>query len=137
MIDVYLYIMTKILPILTVFLSFILFSPISLGEWKFVSSNESGDDFFVDYDRIRKNNGYVYYWSRNEFKKPLIEKYYSNVLYSMVDCEVLREKHLSSNFYEGHMGKGDSLTVEGDGKWTYPPPGSVLETILKSVCNSI
>ena len=129
--------MKKIISILTVFLSFFLFPSTSLSEWKYVSSNVSGDEFYVDYDRIRENNGYVYYWSRNEFQKPLIEKYYSNILYSMVDCEVLREKHLSSNFYEGPMGKGESLTIEEDGEWTYPPPGSVLETILKSVCNSI
>jgi len=126
--------MKKLIPILTVFLSFFLFPSTSLGEWKHVTTNKDGDEFFVDYDRIRVNNGYVYYWTLNEYKKPISGKYPSSRIYVMGDCKVFRFKPLSLSFFKGHMGKGDSVEVEGNDKWNYPNPKSGIEKILNSVC---
>ena len=137
MIDVYFDFMKKLIPILTVFLSSILFPQTSLGEWKYVLNNMKGDQFFIDYDRIRENNGYVYYWTQSDYKKPLSGNSRSSHIYIMGDCEVFRVKFLSYTFFEGNMGKGDSETMEGEDKWYYPTPNSSIEIILKSVCEKI
>ena len=34
----------------------------SFAEWKKVSESVSGNTFYVDFESIKKNRGYVYYW---------------------------------------------------------------------------
>jgi len=132
--------MKKLIPILTVFLSFFLFPQTSLGEWTFVVKNlDNGWEWYVDFDRIRQKNGYVYYWTLVDFKKPLLDdnNFISSKVYEMGDCEIFRKKILTYSFYEGPMGQGKSLEIDGKGKWDYPEPGSGIETILRFVCERI
>ena len=130
--------MKKIISILTVFLSFFLFPQTSLSEWTLVVENlDNGGKYYVDFDRIRQKNGYVYYWSLGDFKKPIMDNYISSKVYEMGDCEIFRKKILTFSVYEGRMGQGKSETFESSGKWEYPEPGSTIETTLRSVCEKI
>ena len=36
-------------------------SPV-FAEWTEVSKGVSGDTCYIDYDTVKENNGYVYYW---------------------------------------------------------------------------
>ena len=38
----------------------VMFPSPSFAEWKKVEENMGGDTFYVDFDRIRKHDGYVY-----------------------------------------------------------------------------
>jgi len=129
--------MKKILPILTVFLSSILFSPTSLGEWTYITSDSDNNDSYVDYDRIREKNGYVYYWVKGEHKNKFMDKYRSSRVYTMGDCELFRVKFLELTFFTGHMFRDDSKSFKGGDEWNYVTPNSVLERVLKSVCEKI
>ena len=129
--------MKRKILILTMFLSYILFPSTSLGEWKYVSTSIAKDVFYVDYDRIRLNNGNVYFWILNDYLKPLSAGFKSSKTYMMGDCEMYRVKSLSSTFYTGQMGKGDLRTVNNEQKWIYPIPNSIDDAILKSVCEKI
>ena len=53
------------------------------------------------------------------------------------DCKLLREKRLNDSFYKEPMGEGESFASsnEPDKNWSYPPPNTSKEQILKRVCS--
>ena len=113
-----------------------MFSSTSFADWKAVSEGvESGDTFYVDFERIRKHGGYVYWWDLTDYLKPDKEGDLSAKTYKQGDCKLFRVKGLSYSFHKEPMGGGTGKTDnEPDKKWNYPPPNSVSETVLKSVC---
>ena len=48
----------------------VMFSSTSFAGWTKVAENVSGDTFYVDFERIRKHGGYVYYWRLSDLLKP-------------------------------------------------------------------
>ena len=114
---------------------FVMFSSTSFAEWKRVTENAKGMTFYVDFERIRKHGGYVYYWVLSDYLKPTSQGYLSNQSYNQGDCTLFRFKSLSVSFHEKPMGKGNGERQNFDKKWIYTPPNSVIETILKSVCS--
>ena len=113
-----------------------MFSFPSFAGWTKVSENVRGNTFYVDFERIRKHDGYVYFWRLRDYLKP--DKYgdLSSKIYNQGDCKLFRYKDLSFSFHKEPMGMGKGQVVnppvEG---WTYPPPNSVSEGILEDVCN--
>ena len=126
--------MKKLIPILTIFLSFFLFPSTSLGEWKPVSKSIDGKDvFFLDFDRIRESGDYVYYWSLGNF--PESDGTLSVMIYQKGDCERFTHKIIDVYGFEGQMGQGEETGHDNsESKWRSPPPNSSLEIMLKSVC---
>ena len=130
--------MKKHLTILTLIFP-LMFSSTSYAEWTKVSKNSDITTFYVDFKRIRKVDGYVYFWLLADFLKPINNGILSAKIYSQGDCKQFREKHLSIYFYKEPMGDGDN---DGDpftppDKWAYPLPESSQETFLKSVCDFV
>ena len=112
-----------------------MFSSPSYSEWTKIGENVDGDTHYVDFERIRKVDGYVYYWMLANFLNPRLGNMSSKV-YSQGDCKLFRIKVLSFSFHKEPMGggTGDSYSPENP-EWEYPPPDSVSESILKSVCS--
>ena len=103
-----------------------------------MSENAIGDTFYVDFERIRKHDGYVYWWGLSDFVKPISKGYSSSKFYQQGDCKLFRSKVLSISFHKEPMGGGTGLIEEPYEKlknWLYPPPNTSVETILKEVCN--
>ena len=122
--------------IFTLLFSTLVFSSPSYAGWTEVTENVSGDTFYVDFDRIRKHDGYVYYWELSDLLKPTKYGDLSNKAYTQVDCKLFRSKYLSMSSYKQPMGNGTpSSTFEPPAEWDYPLPSSGGEFILKSVCN--
>mgnify|MGYP004005018577 CR=1 FL=1 len=93
--------------------------------------------YYVDFERIRKVDGYVYYWWLGDFVKP-IQGILSVKQYSQGDCKLFRFKYLSVSGHKEPMGGGTgevSEPVGKNGNWKYPSPNSSSETILKQVCS--
>ena len=124
---------------LTIFLALtfsVMFSSSSYAEWTKVSENVSGDTFYVDFERIRKVDGYVYYWVLNDYLKPNKFGTLSSKVYKQGDCKLFRYKTLSFSYHKEPMGGGTGDTSnDPDTEWTYPSPNSIGETVLKQVCN--
>ena len=123
---------------LTIFLALtfsVMFSSSSYAGWTKVGEHNLAT-YYVDFERIRKQDGYVYWWSLWDFPKPLLQTTWSAKTYNQGDCKVFRFKRLSYISYEKPMGRDDgkSDTPENP-EWNYPPPQSVDENFLKSVCN--
>ena len=128
--------MKKLLLISTLLFSTLIFSTPSYGEWTKVTTNVDGTTFYADLDRIRKHDGYVYWWDLTDYLKPK-NGYFSSKFYIQGDCKLFRMKDVSALFYKEPMGKGPGLDVEIQGKygnWKYPPPNTAGEEILKLVC---
>jgi hypothetical protein len=129
--------MRKLTLILTTLIFFsVMFSPsTSFAEWTKVSENV-GATFYVDFERIRKHDGYVYYWQLSDYLKPIEYGILSGKIYIQGDCKKFRYKYLSASFHKGPMGGGivNETSNTPDKDWNYHPPDSSGEIILKTVC---
>ncbi len=122
---------------LLILLFSILISFNSYGEWTEVSETVHGSITYVDFERIRKKGGFVYYWALTNYGKRTTYGDLSSKVYYQVDCELFRYMYLSDSYYKESMGKGEKTggSNEPDKEWSYPPPGSAQEYILESVCS--
>ena len=119
----------------------VMFSTTSFAEWTMVSVNEdSSAIFYLDFERIRESDGYVYYWQLTDYtKEPVVDRFFSSKGYFEGDCKLFRFRDLSWYFHYEPMGVGTPEVLKNvpDQDWTYPPPKSVFEKVLTTVCNHI
>jgi len=122
--------------ILILLFSTVMFSSTSYALWAGVGESETGT-FYLDYERIRKHDGYVYYWNLTDYKKAHASGIWSSKVYYQGDCKLFRIKRLSSSYHTQLGGDGTSDITHNvpDKEWTYPSPNSADEVILKEVCN--
>ena len=100
-----------------------------------MAESVDGDKTYVDFDRIRKVNGMVYYWSIGDNLEPDSAGSLSYKKYHKVDCETMRVMMLSVSTYNLPMAEGTATaTGTPDPQWQYAPPDSVGETTLEAVC---
>ena len=125
--------MKKLITTLTLLL---MFSSPSYAEWEIVAKDMDGNTFYVDFDRIRKVDGFVYFWELVDFVKPTQYGEFSFREYLQGDCKLFRFKVLTEVYYKQSMGRGTSSEhTQKNPKWHYPRPVSVVESILKKVCS--
>ena len=55
---------------ITLFFSTLMIASPAYADWKWVSESANGTIYYVDFDRIRTNGGYVYFWQLVDFLKP-------------------------------------------------------------------
>tara|TARA_Y100000816_G_C26005510_1_gene525483 strand:- start:201 stop:593 length:393 start_codon:yes stop_codon:yes gene_type:complete len=128
----------KILLTISTLVFTVMFSSTSFAGWTKVSENVSGDTFYVDFERIRKHDGYVYFWKLIDFLKPNPFGEVSSKTYEQGDCKLFRYKDLSVSYHKEPMGGGTGHNVPISKKsesWKYPPPDSIIEFVLESVCS--
>ena len=129
--------MRKLLILITFVSSLILLpTTSSYADWTKVAENVTGDSYYIDFERVRKHKGLVYYWQLSDYLKPTQYGTFSAKSYREADCVRFRLKYLSFVHHKQPMGRdtGDSNSPK-DPEWVYPPPDSVMEITLKSVCN--
>ena len=126
----------KNLLTLTTLLFTVMIPSTSFAEWTEVGTNTSGNTMYVDFERIRKHDGYVYFWKMSDYLKPDEFGDLSDKVYNEGDCNLFRFKTLSYSFHKEPMGGGTGYVQEPVKKgWKYPSPDSVNEFILKDVCS--
>ena len=112
-----------------------MFSSSSYAEWTKVSENARGT-LYADYERIRKHDGYFYWWDLIDFVEPTSTGMQSTKVYKQGDCKLFRIKVLSYSFHNEPMGGGTGTRKNvPDKEWNYPTPNSSGESVLQSVCN--
>ena len=126
--------MKTLLTIFTLLFT-LLFSSNSFADWTKVNESEIGNHY-VDFGKIRKQDGFVYFWTLFDLLKSDSDGDLSYKNYKQGDCKLFRFKSLSYVHHKQPMGGGT-----GDGnspknpEWRYPSPNSSMEIILKSVCS--
>ena len=113
----------------------ILISFNSYGEWKLASTSDTADTY-IDFDNIKENNGYVYYWNLIVLKEPNPRGDLSAKVLYEVDCRIpQKERGISYTYYKLPMGQGSSSgNSKNVGDWNYSIPGSMRETTFGLVC---
>ena len=99
--------MNKIFLIFILLFSTLVYSSQSYAAWtKIVKGAQDGATYYVDFDRIRKHSGYIYFWVLKDYLKP--DKYgdFSVKAYTQADCKLFKNKTLKLTFYTQPMGKG-------------------------------
>ena len=120
---------------ITLLFSTLMFASPAYADWESIGVSVDGNTIYVDFDRIRKNGSYVYWWELTDYPKPNKYGYLSISAYQQGDCEVFRHKVLSFLFDKQPMGEGSGeLYSPSNPVWIYPSPNSAAETILKGVC---
>ena len=125
--------MKKLTLIFTLLFSTMMFSSSSYAGWTKIGENVKGT-FYVDIERIRKVDGYVYWWILNDYLKPDKWGNLSAKIYHQGDCKLFRNKTLSVSAHKEPMGGGTSEKLTPPEKWNYPSPNSSGELNLKIVC---
>ena len=129
--------MRKLTLLLTLIFFSVMFSPsTSFAEWEKVSENVYGTTY-VDFERIRKHDGYVYFWYLIDYVKPNEYGNLSDINITQGDCKVFRLKFLSYFPHKEPMGRDPVPPEEPPERykdWFYPPPDSIVEGLLKIVC---
>ena len=82
------------------FLLFLIFlcPSFSYAEWTKIAESEVGDTFYLDFETIRTNNDYVYWWEMSDYVKPLSNGSMSGNAYKEGDCKIFRYRYLTINF---------------------------------------
>ncbi len=93
---------------------------------------------YIDYSKIKENNGFVYFWEMTDNLMPSSTGVMSVKQYIQSNCKTTQSKNLTFIFYNQSMGegKGDPYTPP-ETKWYYPNPDSILYGIIESVCDYV
>ena len=127
--------MKKLTLIFTLLFTVLLSAP-SYAEWTKVSETVNRDTVYVDFERIRKHDGYVYFWTMTNLFKRNLHGDMSAQHYSETDCKRFQWRTLYYSWHTEPFLKGEGFPTEIKyPKWLFPTPDSSNETILKNVCN--
>ncbi len=115
-----------------------LYTPHSFAEWEILTRDEAGTTtFYLDYSRIRENNGFVYYWSLIDMIEPR-NGFLSYEEYTKGICSTNMITNRSLRFFKGPMGTGEEEAFNyDDDKWTTMEEGMIGYTQLKEVCQRL
>ena len=122
-----------------ILIALLMFSSTSSAEWTKVMEDSLGNTHYIDFDRIRVVDGYVYFWDITDTLKPELT-FSSSSAYRQVDCKLFRDKLLSIFFHKEPMAGGTGRHVSPTGEyanWYYPTPESVRAKMLLTVCNHV
>ena len=128
--------MKNLLTLITLLFG-LMFSSTSFAEWTKMGVDGNGNTVYVDFERIRKVDGYFYWWVLVDHLETDEYGTLSSKSYSQVDCKLFRYQILTFSFHKDAMGEGigDISKPSGEMKgWLYPPPDSGQEFVLKTVC---
>tara|TARA_B100000212_G_C27032229_1_gene387862 strand:- start:127 stop:543 length:417 start_codon:yes stop_codon:yes gene_type:complete len=126
--------------LLLLLLQFTYFETLSgkTNRWTSIPITDKGKYLYVDFENVRYNGGFIYFWWLTDFSDPEESGGYSSIsVYSQVECNEFKSKNLQYNFYNGPMGTDfmeTSPPLENYGTWKYPSPGSIQYNILKIIC---
>ena len=129
-------------------------APVCLGEWLEVSKGESGNTFYVDFERIKEHGGYVYFWELEDNLSPA-HWFVSSTSYKQADCNLFRFRWSTVSYYREPMGEGTPVKIidkptlvpslipplipsliPPQRDWHYPSD-SGAEVVLKAVCDYV
>ena len=121
--------------ILTLLFSTLMFASPAYADWVEIVKDAEGDTYYINFDSIRTNVGYVYWWDLKDFLEPKKDGVLSSKVYNQSECKVVRYKMISNSNHKQPMGEGSGETFSPPNpEWNYPAPNIVGEYILKLVC---
>jgi hypothetical protein len=110
----------------------------SYGDWEFYGVNTNHTTSYINFEKIKNIDGYIYYWTLGDLLKPDKDGDFSYIGYYQGDCRFNKLMPLSEFYYKQPMGKGKVTTnTFQNPKWEYPPPDSMHANMLEKVCDYV
>ena len=116
-------------------------SPV-FAEWTEVAKGteigvNSGNTYYIDFDTVKENNGYVYYWDLEDLLKPDSDGDLSYKSLNEVDCDIPRKSRiLSEIWYAQPMASGStSGSAKLSDEYNHSSPNSVAEIMTNAACD--
>ena len=131
--------MKKLLTVTTLIFT-LTFTSTSFADWTKMGVGGNGNTVYVDFERIRKVDGYFFWWVLVDHLEADEYGVLSSKSYSQVDCNLFRYQILTFSFHKDGMGEGAgdvSKPAKEMQGWLYPPPDSGQEFVLKTVCTYV
>jgi len=109
----------------------------SFAKWTEVSTTVDGDTFYIDFETIRKNDSYFYYWQLLDRIKPTSFGDLSTKRLYEVDCNIPhRERSVAATYHTQPMGRGNPSTTDNStSEWYYYAPDSSGKIAIELVCS--
>ena len=105
--------MNKFKMIAAALASTVAFASPVFAEWTKVAGG--GTTYYIDFDTVKENNGYVYYWDLADYLKPNSLGVLSGKVLKEVDCDIPRKvRGLSYAYYAQPMASGSPSTTNND-----------------------
>ena len=129
----------KKFTLLATLLFSVMFPSASYAEWQELGKMQRNQTtVYLDFERIRKVDGHVYYWALNDYLKPTKNGDLLSKLYVEGDCKIFRARSLSWSYYKEPMGRGTGqVTTPKTPEWVYYEPNSMGEKILNAICDHV
>ena len=123
--------MKKLLLIFT-----LLFSSPSYADWTKVSETEN-TTYYLDFDNIKKKDGYVYFWKLSNYLKPDEWKDMSNKTLMEADCNIpMKARKIYATYHSQPMGNGEPSTISPKKRdWEHTVPNTAIESMLNIICS--
>ena len=122
--------------IFTLLFTTLVFSSPTYAGWMEIIKGD-GITFYVDFDTMKKHDGYVYYWELGDYLKTNEFGDLSAKVYREVDCKLFRFKVLGDSYYTEPMGRGtpSASSNVADKEWSdLRTLNSAAHSVLKKVC---
>ena len=106
------------------------------GRWKRVASS-ANFSLFVLMDSIRQEGAFRRAWTVRAYNEPQQDyRWLSAKSLERFDCADERVQVISATLFSGPFGSGAPSPLDSLGKaeWSYVPPGSAFESLMKNVC---
>ncbi|MEE9375045.1 MAG: surface-adhesin E family protein, partial [Rhizobiaceae bacterium] len=103
-------------------------SSTSYAAWEKMITDVEGNVHYVDFEKIKNHDGYVYFWVLIDLLKPFNYSFSSRYHYEG-DCKSSKYKLLSVFIHKESMAGGSSKfgrPLKQDRVWKYPRPKSAF-----------
>ena len=113
----------------------------SYSEWSYFSDNIDRHKFYISDDSINEIDGYVYFWTMENYKEPQLSYELLSVKrYKKGDCQLNQTSQLMWIGFKKLNGLEEVARLkvrESDLEWKYLAPGTVNWDILNYVCDYV
>ena len=93
------------------FASFVGISFPSYAEWKYLLKTSIGAVHYIDFDNLKREGDYVYFWSLRDYANMNKWGDLSSKKYLKIDCKNFKFKFLSDSYHNRQMGEGIPVEV--------------------------
>ena len=95
--------MKKLTLIITFFVSISVFPSTTFAKWVNLGEDVNGVTYYIEDERIRERDGYIFFWDLRNYPKPDEYGTFSAQKYRKVDCNAFRFKYLTHHIYKHYL----------------------------------
>ena len=112
--------------------------------WTAVSKNTLNSTYYLDVDKIKQTENYIYLWYLIDYLEPIIDhpKYFVNDVmsetnYIKINCNKIIFQRLKVILYGASMATGEvkgDLVPTDNKHWNQVSSGTAFEAVIETVC---